>query len=356
MSTNPTEHSVSYAPDKHISYLDSGPRDGPLIIFSHGWPGCAEVWSMQASHFNRLGLRTISVDQPGYGNSSTGGALSDYRLETLVSALHAVYKASGAVAPALWIGHDWGATIVWSVAAHHPDICAGVACVAVPYMTLELGLQGLRETINRDLYPADEHPNGPWDYQAYYETNFEDATRGYEADVAAFTKAVHVKGNPEALGKPAPTAGVSKEGGRFGPGAILPAEDAIPMKMTVFDGKEWIWDLLRAKMLKTGYRWGNAYYMNHGVNRAYTLEKSVNGGVLEMPTLFINAKWDSVCSSDASPKLPVKMREFCKGLTEVDVDAGHHAQLERYEDVNRAIEGWLRGKLSGWYDGTGVKL
>ena len=34
----------------------------------------------------------------------------------------------------MFVGHDWGSPVVWSLASHHPDRCHGVANLCVPYI------------------------------------------------------------------------------------------------------------------------------------------------------------------------------------------------------------------------------
>ena len=74
---------------------------------------------------------------------------------------------------------------MWSFAAHHPQHCISVACLSVPYRTLELGLPHLLSTVDRTLYPVDKFPYGQWSYQKFYETNFEDVTAWFDADPEA---------------------------------------------------------------------------------------------------------------------------------------------------------------------------
>jgi pimeloyl-ACP methyl ester carboxylesterase len=52
---------------------------------------------------------------------------------------------------AIWVGHDWGASVVWNIASHHPERCLAVANLCVPYATLERGLDVLVGLVDRDL-------------------------------------------------------------------------------------------------------------------------------------------------------------------------------------------------------------
>ena len=56
-----TEHQLTT--ERHSSfYLASGPEDGPLVIFLHGWPELAISWRHQLPVFGGLGFRAIAPD------------------------------------------------------------------------------------------------------------------------------------------------------------------------------------------------------------------------------------------------------------------------------------------------------
>ena len=104
-----------------LFYLSAGPKNGPLVIFVHGWPAIAETWKPQISAFAALGFHVIAPDMRGYGRSTATRNSRDYRLERLVSdmlALLAYLERQSAV----WIGHDWGSPVVWALASHHPEV------------------------------------------------------------------------------------------------------------------------------------------------------------------------------------------------------------------------------------------
>ena len=53
-----------------IYYKDWGPRDGKVVILSHGWPLNADSWESQAFHLAANGCRVIAHDRRGHGRSS----------------------------------------------------------------------------------------------------------------------------------------------------------------------------------------------------------------------------------------------------------------------------------------------
>jgi pimeloyl-ACP methyl ester carboxylesterase len=67
-------------------YLDSGPADGPLMVFVHGWPELGIVWRAQIEHFAAAGWRGIAPDMRGYGNSPLPKTTSAFAMQELVAA------------------------------------------------------------------------------------------------------------------------------------------------------------------------------------------------------------------------------------------------------------------------------
>ena len=53
----------------------------------------------------------------------------------------------------------------------------GVISLAVPYRTLELGLDAVLPMVNSEMYPIMEYPYGQFDYQRYYELHSDHAKK-----------------------------------------------------------------------------------------------------------------------------------------------------------------------------------
>lgn len=328
---------------KTTYYLTAGPSTGPLLIFVHGWPGLAVTWTPQLQALSALGYFCVAADTHGYGRSTTSRNVLDYSLEPLVADQLALLSHLNRSA-AVWIGHDWGSPIVWSLAAHHPSVCLGIANLCVPYRTLELGLVELLTSVNRDIYPEDEYPYGQWDYQAYYEQSADKATAFFDADVGASIKILFVKGDPAGYGKPARTAAVIKHGGWLG--GVEKAPD-IPLSATVLDAE--MHRELTEALTRTGFWGATAYYLNHDVNRRYNLREG-SDWTLKMPVLFVEARLDHVCATACST-VAEPMRKYCVDLTEVSVEAGHWVGLEKPEEVNAGLVKWLQEKLPETWPG-----
>lgn len=111
---------------------DRGPVEGPVALLLHGFPQHAGCWDAALPGLHDLGLRTLAVDQRGYGQSSAPQDPAAYALDRLVADALAVIDASGA-AHVVLVGHDWGAIVAWAVAAGHPDRVRALVAVSVPH-------------------------------------------------------------------------------------------------------------------------------------------------------------------------------------------------------------------------------
>ena len=163
----------------------------------------------------------------GYGRSSVYSRHEDYALEHSVADMLELLAALGRE-KAVWVGHDWGSPVVWSLASHHPDKCVGIANLCVPYFAKGFAPENFIPLVDRATYPEAEFPAGQWEYQLFYEESFDKARQGFEADVRATVKALFRKGRPENKGKPNRTAHVRKDGGWFGGAGKAPDLPSIP--------------------------------------------------------------------------------------------------------------------------------
>ncbi|OJD40578.1 alpha beta hydrolase [Diplodia corticola] len=350
MATLPTltENTFTHSGDKHTFYWSAGPASGPLVIFIHGWPANGETWKPQLLALAALGFHTIAPDTRGYGRSSAPDpSPRSYALAEHVSDMRALL-AHLERPRALWIGHDWGAGLVWGFAAQHPELVAGVCCLAVPYRCVENGgLAALVALSNRDIYPADRYPLAQWDYQAFHVEQPARSAAQLDADVANALKLFYAPGKPEAYGKPAFSAQMRRNGGWFGDRDSAP-ETAL--EASLFARYErGLFERMVAEFERNGFAGPNAYYLNHEVNLEYCKDVP-NGGVLHFPVLFVEAKWDSICATSLS-RLAEPMREYCRDLTEVSIEAGHWVALEKPEETNAAIVRWIATKLPHYFPG-----
>ncbi len=329
---------------RHTSFfLECGPADGPLLVFLHGWPELAISWRHQLPCFAAMGFRCIAPDMRGYGRSSSHPAPSDYALEPITADMLELLAALGRER-AVWIGHDWGSPVVWSLAAHHPDRCLAVANLCVPYIPAGFTLPNLVALVDRRTYPAAEYPAGQWDYQYFYEENPARARTVFEANVDATVRALFRRGNPAARGKPGRTATIRRDGGWFGGADRAPDVPLDEAVLTPADHSRYV-----AALSRTGFTGPDSWYLNHVANAAYAA-RAPNGGRLAMPVLFLHGAHDTTCETRDSG-LAAPMRQACADLTEVVVQSGHWMAQEQPAAVNAALARWLAQRVPAAWPG-----
>jgi len=160
-------------------YLACGAVDATPLIFVHGWPELSISWRHQLPIFAALGFRCIAPDMRGYGRSSIYSQHESYALEHGVRDMLELLNALGRER-AVWVGHDWGSPVVWSLGSHHPDRCFAVINLCVPYVPGGFAPAQIIPLVDRSVYPEAEFPAAQWEYQLFYEENFDKAGSAFE--------------------------------------------------------------------------------------------------------------------------------------------------------------------------------
>jgi pimeloyl-ACP methyl ester carboxylesterase len=307
------------------------------MIFVHGWPELSISWRHQLPVFAGLGLNAIAPDMRGYGRSSLYARHEDYALEEIVADMIELIDALGAE-KAVWVGHDWGAPVVWAIAQHHPGRCDGVANLCVPYIPEGFAGETIIPLADRSVYPEAQFPAAQWDYQLFYRENFAAAHAAFEANVRNVVKALFRAGSPAGKGQPAITSRVRANGGWFGPGQGAPDLPRDESVLTEEDENRYT-----AALEANGFFGPDSWYMNGEANMAYAQRAKANWR-LAMPTLFLHGAYDYVCETLDS-RLAEPMRAHCAKLTEATVASGHWMAQEQPMAVNAALAKWLAAQL-----------
>ena len=318
------------------AYWEIGPADGPLMIFLYGWPGIGLMWRAQMQAFGAEGWRCVAPDMRGYGGSSAPADPEAYAIREIVHDMVDLHDHLGR-RPAIWVSHDLGSPVAAALAAHHPSRCKGLVLVSVPYLPGGFALASLVPLVNRDLYPPDEYPDGPWDYCRFYATHFEQTVSDFEADIPATLAAIYQPGTSTSKGRVYRTATVTRRGGWFGATRRPPAAAPDPAFWPPAD-----FVALVAAFRVTGFRPANAWYLNDDANIAYAGE-APHDGRLGQPILFVNGAFDALCDTGQS-RIGEPMRQVCADLSLTEQAAGHWLPLERKIELADDIRRWADAK------------
>lgn len=114
-----------------LRVVEAGEPGAPVVILAHGFPELAYSWRHQIPALADAGYHVLAPDQRGYGGSSRPEAIEAYDIHRLTADLVGLLDDVGAER-AVWVGHDWGAVVVWNAPLLHADRVAAVAALSVP--------------------------------------------------------------------------------------------------------------------------------------------------------------------------------------------------------------------------------
>jgi pimeloyl-ACP methyl ester carboxylesterase len=335
--SNSTLASRIFSTPRHTThYLECGPADGPLMIFLHGWPSISLMWRAQMDAFAADGWHCVAPDLRGYGGSSAPAANDAYTIKEVVEDMAEFHDHLGGN-PAIWVGHDWGVVVAAQLVAHEPDRSRGLVLTSLAYQPGGHALRTIVPLVDRTIYPADQYPDGQWDYYRYYTKHFDSAVADLDADKAASLASIFQPGDPSSVGKVSPNAMVTRKGGRFGVAHRAPPTDPNAALWPPAD-----FDVLVQGFEAHGFRPACAWYLNDDAAIAYA-RSATNSGRLSQPVLFVNGDYDQICTIIGN-RQGDPMRAACADLTAVSLPAGHWLPLERKAELIRTIRTWLQSK------------
>ncbi|KAE9196180.1 hypothetical protein PF004_g20217 [Phytophthora fragariae] len=113
-----------------LHYVDVGPRDALPVVLVHGWPDLWFEWRHQIQALQSF-YRLIVPDLRGFGQSSTPQNVEAYGAKNVTNDLAALLDGLN-IEKAVFLGHDWGGSMVWRMCLYHPNrvIAVGAICTA----------------------------------------------------------------------------------------------------------------------------------------------------------------------------------------------------------------------------------
>lgn len=120
-----------------LSCRAAGPKEGPVLLFLHGFPEAAFVWDELLLHFAKAengGYRCVAPNLRGYEHSSRPAEVGAYRAKFLCQDIYALMEQISPKRPlAALVAHDWGGAVAWSVANQRPELMQRLVIVNSPH-------------------------------------------------------------------------------------------------------------------------------------------------------------------------------------------------------------------------------
>lgn len=278
---------------------------GNPIVLCHGWPEHAFSWRYQMPALAAAGYHVIVPNQRGYGNSSRPTEVTDYDIEHLSGDLVALLDHYG-YEDATFVGHDWGAFVVWGLALLHPHRVNKVINLALPY----------QERTEKPWIAFMEEVFGGEFYLVHFNRQPGVADAILEENTARFFRNLFRKKVP--LAPPQP-----------GMEMINLARSETPRGEALMSDRERA--VFVSAFESAGFTGSINWYRN--LDRNWHRLADVNP-IIEHPALMIHGDRDLIPKFD-------RLAEFVPNVEVVSLDTGHWIQQERPEETNQVMLKWL---------------
>jgi pimeloyl-ACP methyl ester carboxylesterase len=298
-----------------ISVLDAG--EGFPVVLAHGFPELAYSWRYQIPALAAAGCRVLAPDQRGYGRTPGPAAVEDYDIKHLTGDLLALLDDIGEKR-AVFVGHDWGAMVVWPLALMAPERVAGVVGMSVPFVPRGPlpPTQLMRQVLGDAFF-----------YMLYFqERGVADHDLGRSARV---TMTRLLAGATTAGGAPDPSF-FAPDGRGFVD--RLPEPDGVPAWLAPDELDAYV-----AEFERTGFTGGINWYRN--VDRNWQLTERLAGAKVEVPSLFVTGDADPVLMMTPPSVMDGWVSDHRGNVTVAG--AGHWVQQEAPGEVNAALVGFV---------------
>ena len=288
---------------------------GPAVILLHGFPELAFSWRHQLPALAGAGFRAIAPDQRGYGRTTVPSNVSDYRMSELIADVHGLLDALD-LERATFVGHDWGALVLWHMAMLTPERMDKLIILNIPLFPRSPvePISMIREILGND----------------YYIVNFQDsdeADRVFGSDPRHFINRMMRRNQitrEEFEKLPAEHQVISLLRSAKSPHA---SGQALLTKAEL--------DYYASAFQRSGFTGPINWYRNwtHNWEQLEGVDQQV-----DIPTLFIGAMDDVVIGLHHIDGMRPLVSDLSVHVLE---DCGHWTQQEKPEEVNRLILEWL---------------
>ncbi|UWQ99986.1 alpha/beta hydrolase [Rhodobacteraceae bacterium S2214] len=278
---------------------------GRPIVLCHGWPEHAYSWRHQIPALVAAGYHVIVPNQRGYGRSSRPETVTDYDLTHLTSDLTALLDHYG-YDDAIFVGHDWGANVVWGLAMLHPKRVRKIINLALPY----------QERTEKPWIAFMEDIFGPDNYFVHFNRQPSVADAVLDANPRQFLRNLYRKNLPATPPEP-------------GMMMINLAKADAPLGEPVMSDQDL--DVFASAFDQSGFTGSINWYRN--LDRNWEILAEVDP-IITLPALMIYGDRDMI------PKSP-SLTKFVPNVDVISLDCGHWIQQEMPDETNQAILAWL---------------
>uniref|UniRef100_A0A5F9CEU2 Bifunctional epoxide hydrolase 2 n=1 Tax=Oryctolagus cuniculus TaxID=9986 RepID=A0A5F9CEU2_RABIT len=260
----------------------------------------------------QAGYRVLAVDMKGYGESSAPPEIEEYSMEVLCKDMVTFLDNLG-IPQAVFIGHDWGGMLVWSMALFHPERVRAVASLNTPFIPADPNVPAMERIKANPVFDYQLYFQEPGVAEAELEQNLSRTLKSFfrASDEGFLT--VHK---------------VREMGGLF---VKTPANPSLSRIVTEEEIQFYV-----QQFKKSGFRGPLNWYRN--IERNWQWGCKGAGRKILIPALMVTAEKDPVLV----PQMSKHMEEWIPHLKRGHIkDCGHWTQMEKPSEVNQILTEWL---------------
>lgn len=289
-----------------LEVFEAGKQNsGKPIVLCHGFPEHAFSWRYQIPALVAAGYHVIVPNQRGYGKSSCPTEVADYDILHLTGDLIALLDYYG-YKDAIFVGHDWGANVVWNLALLHPERVNKIINMALPY----------QERGERPWIEFMEAIFGEDFYFVHFNRQPGVADAIMNENASQFLRNIFRKDIPPTL----PEQGMLM---------INLARAEKPLGEPLMEEQELA--VFVSAFKASGFTGAINWYRN--MDRNWHLMADLTP-IIYQPTLMIYGERDSIPKSE-------NLKEIVPNLDIVSLDCGHWIQQEKPKETTQSILKWL---------------
>ncbi|KZE74094.1 epoxide hydrolase [Myroides marinus] len=290
-----------------LEVFEAGKQNvGNPIVLCHGFPEHAFSWRYQVQPLVDAGYHVIIPNQRGYGNSSQPTEITQYDIIHLTGDLVALLDHFG-YEDAVFVGHDWGANVVWHLALLHPKRVNKIINLALPYQERgEMPWLDLMEAIFGEDF-----------YFVHFNRQIGVADAIMNKNTTRFFHNIFRKNVP--LTPPEPgmlMINLAQKENSLG--EPLMQESELSVFITAFE--------------TSGFTGSINWYRN--MDRNWHIMADIIP-IINHPTLMIYGLKDTIPENE-------NLKNIAPNLDVIRLDCGHWIQQEKPEETTQAILQWLR--------------
>ncbi|MCB1314607.1 MAG: alpha/beta hydrolase [Leptospiraceae bacterium] len=303
-----------------LHVASAGRPDGVPVVLCHGFPELWYSWRHQIEPLAAAGYHVLVPDMRGYGESSSPPEIEAYTHEIICNDLIALLDELG-YAQAIFIGHDWGGAIVWSLAAHFPDRVRAVAGINTPHAPAP----------RSNPFELLKRRPGRYAYQVYFQEPGV-AEAELERDFERTFQLAIRSSRDTGPSNPIYRTHLALEAGAFLPDdAEYTPSDLLTEADVAYYAEQY---------RRTGFRGPLNWYRNMEANWQWARKTD---GQISAPALMVTVGRDPVLPASMSKDMEKYVPDLKRGHIE---ECGHWTMQEKPAELNQILIDWLAQVVS----------